>query len=94
MIWRKKTIIQHEGTIYNLENWITISIVKGTIESDPSDEKTNVLKICFAENDTHKESSSLYANYSYCKTHNMDKLLGLDAGTIDSLFLAAECRDP
>ena len=71
MNWRKKNIIQHEGTIYNLENWITISIVKGTIESDPSDEKTNVLKICFAENDTHKESNSLYANHSFCKKNNI-----------------------
>ena len=91
MNWRKKNTLQYEGIIYNLENWVAISVIKGQMPQDDSKTSKYILKICFSDHDG--ESPNLFANYSFCQSHNMDKLLGLDAGTIDSLFLAAECRD-
>lgn len=83
--WKKKKIIHLGDKIYNLENWTHIRIENKEVKySDgPKLEPTLVIQIT--------DTRAIYCNKYHCENENMDEVLGLPAGTIDALFLAAEC---
>ena len=94
MNYKKKKTAFINGKLYNLENWVSLSIGPEEFKDDDGTFKTeNRVKIHLPKTESDYTYSTLTVNWAGICEYSLWVHLGVEKNTLESMFLAAECND-